>query len=1415
MKHLAKFCVLLFALTVIGAPLANAAVPNTWSYFPLPSKTQKTQVLCTQGSPYFCSGTYANLPTVGYDGAISTFTGRLLDSTNVGDWQSYMRTLRAWQFKYDKVHKRFYFRMGSTLAVYDATNMVNRLNAGTGRTVADVGNRPPSANKGEAFLQWDRYFYAENPETGWSAPYIDGQDRMPDFDFDDRGNVYLAYSIFGWGIVKDDLGNSGGSILQSVKQVFGSATEVTPTLITSIKSENGTRYWALVGAAGVGTSEIWDVTNPSSPFRSGTLSRQITSAVKTDDNRRVAVFDSGAGQTIFIYSPDTLAVNGSPLFTSSNPGYKGITTDGTNFYSVRSVGGALTVTIFSPNGSGGYTETFIPTGVGMAAPQRLQYNDGYLTVVGSNDLETFRVSGNQLTRLDLKAYATVGLGSANRYFNRYYAKCGLPPCSDSIPSGYLNPDITNFVDATVFKVAGKTYLLGAFRNLADVYEIKGADGVSAANKGASGSTNPYAQSTSAGPFYGDKIVFGSTTTAQAGFNVNWSFGNPESPSDNTLSSITGADVVHQYSGLTAGQLGSPRTASVTSATDSAITDQVSVTLAAPTARIGVRNTTMLFLQPNVSSAAPIVTSDEFVDASDGTVDGHFSSWTIDTATTKAVPNASIPVGTCGSHSLNFSANYGPYIGAGSTLTSSNGALAVGLSGITYASRPFVAAINNPSSNATHVTFTSGTRATSDAAVLPSNASFTYQWDLLNSSGTSLQTATGTSTLAAIPAFAVPRTTFTGLTGVKARLQLSTAAAMPTACQQYSSSQATTAPLSAPDPKISTVSGCQYVSSPCNVTVTSASGADMSGWSFSWSATPSAGSSGTKDYSPSFSATGTYTLKVTATNAISSTDDSKAYSITTLPCVNAPAQGDIAVSYFGTSANCAPGGNCTTSDKVTFRATTFKYAWNATCDQYLWTFGDGATSTLFTPPQHQYAGNGTYQASFKLTVGSVTLTYPLTVVVGPAQQTCPGSPGCPVLCPTLSDAVVFIGYQGNTSQCSQNNTSTTHCKAGEQVSFTANANAFAGYNFLCTPHTFNWNFGDGQTGSGQTLNHVYTSAGTYPAVLSISASTGNARVELPITVTSNTTGNCQTAPSSSNMAITMSAANCSNANPNCNAGETVTFNASALAGYDVSCGTHTYAWDFGDGSGQVTGQSVQHSFSSAQAQYTVKVTVTNNAGSGILQQLVKINGGGPGCPLPTATNLFLTYNAASGCSYTNSTACAKGETVNFAVNINTFNSGGYTFTCGSHTYAWSFGDGGTSESQNPTHVFNPTNPQAFTVTCKITNPKGSVTLPLTINVGSGIQPGVQIDFATEPVPGVPTLIKFTPSVTPANSVTSWNWNWGDNSSQTLTGTSTAPLYHQYAAAATYTVTLTTDKGVVTKQVVVGGTPPPPRNRPSRH
>ncbi|MCK9580791.1 MAG: PKD domain-containing protein [Methanoregula sp.] len=107
----------------------------------------------------------------------------------------------------------------------------------------------------------------------------------------------------------------------------------------------------------------------------------------------------------------------------------------------------------------------------------------------------------------------------------------------------------------------------------------------------------------------------------------------------------------------------------------------------------------------------------------------------------------------------------------------------------------------------------------------------------------------------------------------------------------------------------------------------------------------------------------------------------------------------------------------------------------------------------------------------------------------------------------------------------------------------------------------------------------------------------------------------------------------------------------------------------------------------------------------------------------------------------------------------------SFFDGSHgaepmTYRWDFGDGTTSERQNPTHTYKATGD--FTVSLTVTNQYGSNTKTVPAYIGVGIPPVTE--FSASPAEGtVPLTVQFMDES--ANRPMSWNWNFGDGTSST--------------------------------------------------
>jgi PKD repeat protein len=189
--------------------------------------------------------------------------------------------------------------------------------------------------------------------------------------------------------------------------------------------------------------------------------------------------------------------------------------------------------------------------------------------------------------------------------------------------------------------------------------------------------------------------------------------------------------------------------------------------------------------------------------------------------------------------------------------------------------------------------------------------------------------------------------------------------------------------------------------------------------------------------------------------------------------------------------------------------------------------------------------------------------------------------------------------------------------------------------------FTWDFGDGLFGSGAITQHAYQNPGSYAVVLTVVDDLGS-KATKSSTVT--VTGNLPTADfvSSPN-------------NPEAPA--IINFNADtshATVGHSLT----RFVWNFGDGSGNVTGTSLMvHTFSIAGT-YTVALTVFDDVG----QQAITTKQVTVGTGLPDADFVF---------SPTTPTLPSTGPGVTV-----TFNASTSTATPGHRivTYAWDFGGG---------------------------------------------------------------------------------------------------------------------------------------------
>ena len=278
-----------------------------------------------------------------------------------------------------------------------------------------------------------------------------------------------------------------------------------------------------------------------------------------------------------------------------------------------------------------------------------------------------------------------------------------------------------------------------------------------------------------------------------------------------------------------------------------------------------------------------------------------------------------------------------------------------------------------------------------------------------------------------------------------------------------------------------------------------------------------------------------------------------------------------------------------------------------------------------------------------------------------------------------------------------------------------------------PDTWFWDFGDGATSTAQNPIHTYTT-------------TGNFTITLTVTDTVNGCSDQATATVSVSIPVAnFSAANVFGCGP-----LTVNFT-------DLSTGASTWAWDFGDGSTS-NAQNPTHTYQNS-GNYTVTLTVTDANGctdTHTLTNFVQVIG----------PNVNFTADTLSGCD-------------SLLVNFTDATIPGAPIT----SWLWDFGDGNTSNLQNPSHLYFTGN---FTVSLTVTDLDGctrTFTRPLYISVTEPIAGFTVNDTIT--CAGV--ALQFTN--TSVGAGLTYLWDFGDGTGSTATNPS-----HVYANNGTYTVSL---------------------------
>jgi PKD repeat protein len=171
-------------------------------------------------------------------------------------------------------------------------------------------------------------------------------------------------------------------------------------------------------------------------------------------------------------------------------------------------------------------------------------------------------------------------------------------------------------------------------------------------------------------------------------------------------------------------------------------------------------------------------------------------------------------------------------------------------------------------------------------------------------------------------------------------------------------------------------------------------------------------------------------------------------------------------------------------------------------------------------------------------------------------------------------------------------------------------------------------------------------------------------------------------------------------------------------------------------------------------YTVTLTVTDNLGAtNAVSHSVTVN------RPPTAA--FTSSCSGDACSFTSTSSDPDGSI---------------------GSYSWTFGDGGTSTVQNPSHTY--TAGGTYTVTLTVTDNLGA-TNAVSHSVTANQPPVAAFSSSCSTL----TCSFTSTSSDPDGSISSYNWNFGDGTTSTAQNPS-----HAYATGGTYTVTLTVTDNV---------------------
>ena len=289
--------------------------------------------------------------------------------------------------------------------------------------------------------------------------------------------------------------------------------------------------------------------------------------------------------------------------------------------------------------------------------------------------------------------------------------------------------------------------------------------------------------------------------------------------------------------------------------------------------------------------------------------------------------------------------------------------------------------------------------------------------------------------------------------------------------------------------------------------------------------------------------------------------------------------------------------------------------------------------------------------------------------------------------------------------------------------------------------YHWDFRDGTTAIGVSVNHSYSESESYRVTL---------------TVTDND-GATDSATSTTNVMNKSPAAIFTESSETGNLGDPITFNAAES--YDPDGTIVSYSWAFGDGT-TATGVSVSYTFNNKDV-YTVTLTVTDNDGA---TDSAKI------------TKRFV--NVPPVASFTSSgEAFGIDETISFDAS-SSYDSDGTIVS-----YSWAFGDGTTATGVSVSHAYSQIG--TYTVTLTVTDDDGATDNANATKTVSNQAPVASFTESAEIVSSGDRInFDASSSYDSDGTIVSYSWAFGDGT--TATGVTAD---HTYEDNGVYTVTLT--------------------------